>query len=101
MVTFHFREVALLVRFQSPHPFYFSERRIYTGNLNLGILIPKIESLMNTWFGGLMTDSSAAMWLRVLTFGLGLSIGVVFIWWGLRKVTAIIMGAFRNGHLKM
>lgn len=30
----------------------------------------------------------------------GVAIGFVFLWWGGRKLTSIIMGAFRKGRLK-
>lgn len=37
----------------------------------------------------------------VLSLSLAGAIGVVFAWWAVRRVTAIIMNAFRRGRLKM
>lgn len=35
----------------------------------------------------------------VLAAAAGLAIGLVFMWWGVRKVTQMIMGAFRRGSI--
>lgn len=35
--------------------------------------------------------------VEVLAVGVGASIGLVFMWWGARKLIAILMKAFRKG----
>ena len=35
----------------------------------------------------------------VLAAAAGLAIGLVFMWWGVRKVTRMVMGAFRRGSI--
>lgn len=35
----------------------------------------------------------------VLVSAIGAAIALVFFWWAARKVTGVIMGAFRGGHL--
>lgn len=37
--------------------------------------------------------------MGVLASAVPIAAGMVFAWWGLRKVTRIIMGAFRKGKL--
>ena len=37
--------------------------------------------------------------VEVLAYAVPLMIGIVFAWWGIRKVTRMIMGAFRKGKL--
>ena len=37
----------------------------------------------------------------VLAAGVGACIGLVFMWWGLRKMTRAIMSAFRKGKLSV
>ena len=37
--------------------------------------------------------------VEVLAYAVPLMIGLVFAWWGIRKVTRMIMGAFRKGRL--
>ena len=60
----------------------------------------KIAPVMEAYFKGLLSVSMESAWLKVLSLAVVSSIGVVFAWWGLRKVSKIIMGAFRNGSLK-
>ena len=38
--------------------------------------------------------------VEVLAYAVPLCIGLVFMWWGVRKVTRMIMGAFRKGKLR-
>lgn len=38
--------------------------------------------------------------VEVLAYAVPVVIGLVFMWWGVRKVTAMIMGAFRKGKLR-
>ena len=38
--------------------------------------------------------------VEVLAYAVPVVIGLVFMWWGVRKVTAMVMGAFRKGKLR-
>lgn len=38
--------------------------------------------------------------VEVLAYAVPICIGLVFMWWGVRKVTSLIMGAFRKGKLR-
>lgn len=38
--------------------------------------------------------------VEVLVYAVPICIGLVFLWWGVRKVTSMLMGAFRKGTLK-
>lgn len=37
--------------------------------------------------------------VEVLAVGVGAAVGLVFMWWGARKLTRMLMGAFRKGNL--
>ena len=37
--------------------------------------------------------------ISVVAGAIGASIGLVFMWWGVRKLIRVIMGAFRKGKL--
>lgn len=37
--------------------------------------------------------------IAVIAGAIGAAIGLVFMWWGLRKLIRVIMGAFRKGRL--
>ena len=38
--------------------------------------------------------------VEVLAYAVPVVIGLVFMWWGVRKVTSMVMGAFRKGKLR-
>lgn len=38
--------------------------------------------------------------VEVLAYAVPICIGLVFMWWGVRKVTGMVMGAFRKGKLR-
>lgn len=39
--------------------------------------------------------------VAVLASAVGLAIGMVFMWWGVRKVAQVIMSAFRGGRVNI
>ena len=39
--------------------------------------------------------------VAVLAAGAGACIGLVFMWWGARKLISIVMGAFRKGKVSV
>ena len=42
---------------------------------------------------------SATTVIAVVAGAIGAAIGLVFMWWGVRKLIRVIMGAFRKGRL--
>lgn len=39
--------------------------------------------------------------VSVLTAAIPVCIGLVFMWWGVRKVSRMLMGAFKKGRLRL
>lgn len=39
--------------------------------------------------------------VEVLAYAVPIVIVMVFAWWGIRKVTGMVMGAFRKGRIKV
>lgn len=39
--------------------------------------------------------------VAVLTAAIPVCIGLVFMWWGVRKVSRMLMGAFKKGRLRL
>lgn len=37
--------------------------------------------------------------VEVLAVGVGAAVGLVFMWWGVRKLIRVLMSAFRKGKL--
>lgn len=37
--------------------------------------------------------------IAVVAGAIGAAVGLVFMWWGVRKLIKVLMGAFRNGRL--
>ena len=44
---------------------------------------------------------SVATIVEVLAYAAGISIAMVFVWWGVRKVARMIMAAFKKGKLSL
>lgn len=44
---------------------------------------------------------SSANLTSVLTYAVGIAIGLVFLWWAVRKVTGILKRAFMRGKLRL
>lgn len=44
---------------------------------------------------------SPATVIAVIAGTIGAGIGLVFMWWGVRKLVKLIMGAFKSGKLKV
>lgn len=39
--------------------------------------------------------------VEVLAYAAGIAIGLVFLWWGVRKVVQMVMSAFRSGSISV
>lgn len=50
---------------------------------------------------GLTNQISVSTVVGVLVTLVGACVGFVFLWWGVRKVSGALMGAFKNGKIKM
>lgn len=54
---------------------------------------------------GLLTNMAqninGAKVATVLATAAGICVGLVFLWWGVRKVSSMLMVAFRNGKLSI
>lgn len=55
------------------------------------------ESVLTTIEGQISVESVVG----VLGAAAGASIGLVFMWWGVRKVTRALMSAFRRGRISL
>ena len=47
----------------------------------------------------LQTQISAANVTAVLAVAVGACVGLVFMWWGIRKVSSMLMWAFKRGRI--
>lgn len=48
--------------------------------------------------GAIQGQISVATVVEVLTYVAGIAIGLVFMWWGVRKAVRVLMKAFRSGR---
>lgn len=55
------------------------------------------ESLITTMQGQISVQTVVA----ILAAAIGVCIGLVFMWWGARKVTGMLMAAFKKGKIKI
>ncbi len=49
----------------------------------------------------LQAQLSVSTIVEILAYVAGISIGMVFVWWGVRKATRALMGAFKKGKLRL
>lgn len=49
----------------------------------------------------LTAQISVATIVEVLSYAAGAVVAMVFLWWGVRKVTQMVMSAFRNGRISI
>lgn len=69
----------------------------------VGMLTSTSTSVSSTDFMSIITkiqeQISVSTIVEVLAVAVGASIGLVFMWWGARKLVSMLMGAFRKGRL--
>ena len=58
---------------------------------------PAYQSVVST----VSTQLSEANLTSVLTYAIGIAIGLVFFWWAVRKCSGIIKRAFMRGKLRL
>ena len=49
----------------------------------------------------LQEQISVATIVEVLAVAAGVAVGLVFMWWGVRKLTGVLMSAFRKGKISL
>lgn len=59
------------------------------------------SSALNQLLTNMATNISTTKVANLLAIGAGIAIGLVFLWWGVRKVTSMLMAAFRNGKMSI
>ena len=68
-----------------------------TGGTTTAVTASDWQSVINA----ITSQISVSTVVAVLASLVGAAIGLVFMWWGVRKVTSAIMAAFRRGKLKL
>ena len=58
------------------------------------------SSAFSSVINAVTAQISVSTVMEVLAYAVPICIGLVFAWWGVRKVTRMIMGAFRKGKLR-
>lgn len=58
------------------------------------------SSAFKTVIDAISAQISVTTIVEVLAYAVPIAIVMVFAWWGIRKVSAMLMGAFRKGRLK-
>lgn len=58
------------------------------------------SSAFSSVINAVTAQISVSTIVEVLAYAVPICIGLVFMWWGVRKVTRMIMGAFRKGKLR-
>ena len=58
------------------------------------------SSAFSSVINAVTAQISVSTIVEVLAYAVPICIGLVFMWWGVRKVTAMVMGAFRKGKLR-
>ena len=86
-----------LVRFQPLHPKFNRREVILTPSATpvAAIDYSDFQSVITAITGQI----DVASVVGVLAAAAGVCIGLVFMWWGVRKVTRMVMSAFRKGKI--
>ena len=58
------------------------------------------SSAFSSVINAVTAQISVSTIVEVLAYAVPICIGLVFMWWGVRKVTGMVMGAFRKGKLR-
>lgn len=56
---------------------------------------------LNTILTNIATNISIVKVANMLASAAGVCVGLVFLWWAVRKVTSMLMSAFRKGKLSI
>ena len=69
---------------------------LLTGTVN-AISTTDFNSVITT----LQSQISVATIVEVLGVGAGIAVGFAFMWWGVRKLIAVLMKAFKKGKVSL
>lgn len=65
----------------------------------------EVTSIASTDFqaviNALTSQISVSTVVGVLTTAVGAAVGLVFMWWGVRKVAQVLMSAFKKGRVSL
>ncbi len=67
------------------------------GETSSSTAIEAIKSLMNS----MTSELSASTIVSYLVIGIGASLGLVLLWFGIRKLVRMVMTAFKTGKFKL
>lgn len=96
MVAYSSRLAELLVRFQFPHPSLFLKGDVLTST-STAITSSAFSSVIEA----VTAQVSVSTVVEVLVYAVPVVIGLVFMWWGVRKVVRMVMSAFRKGRISV
>lgn len=95
------------VRLRPPHPFrisgkpclchYARKEDCKTTSTTAAVSSSSFASVITALQGQI----SVSTVVEVLAYAAGISIALVFLWWGVRKATQMIMSAFRSGSISI
>lgn len=88
-----------MVRFQIPHPYPLGN------NLKGSVLTSTSTAIGSSAFASVIDAVTAQISVQsiveILVYAVPIVIGLVFMWWGVRKVVRMIMGAFKRGKISV
>lgn len=58
-------------------------------------------SAVGSAFSDVTSVFSVGSILKIIGIAVGACLGLVFMWWGLRKVISMVMGAFKKGKVSV
>lgn len=98
MVARSFRLAVILVRVRFPHPYP-------KGKIMKGSVLTGSTAISSTSFSSVIdavtAQVSVSTVVEVLAYAVPVVIGLVFMWWGVRKVVQMVMSAFRKGRISV
>lgn len=76
---------------------FLKEGGVLQGSASTAITSTSFSSVIDA----VKAQISVSTVVEVLAYAAGIAVALVFMWWGVRKVSRIIMGAFRKGRLSL
>lgn len=98
MVARSFRLAEILVRIRFPHPY--PQGKIMKGSVLTGSTAITSSSFSSV-IDAVTAQVSVSTVVEVLAYAVPVVIGLVFMWWGVRKVVRMVMSAFRKGRISV
>lgn len=80
---------------------YDSSMTIDNGN-TIRFIIPTVGfNDFSQVYGSLAEQINVSVVVAIIVFIIGICVGLVFLWWGIRKVVRAIMAAFKKGKISL